>query len=104
MSDKTIVWGEQALATARDMQDKVQSLGRHFGEHSPEHAKAAASLARVMLTINMTGFADKAEVSRDGDLSLYVVEGGFHYGIIWFRDRAFDGQSAPQPGTWSVHS
>lgn len=104
-TDKTVILTEDALTTITAMHHKVQQIGAHFGETSPEYVKAAVSLAQVLTTIYTMGFNMEARVYKDGDLSLYVREGGFGYGIIWFRDRNYDAQlSVPQPGAWSVHS
>lgn len=105
MPDKTIIWDERALETVQAMRTRVDQVGTYFGERSPEYAKTAASLGSALGNILMKGFADTARVSRDGELSLYVVEGGFHYGVIFFRDRKYDGDpEVPAPGEWSFHS
>lgn len=104
MSDKTILWDERALETVQAMHTRVCELENHFGPDSPQHLKALTTYAKVMAQIVTFGFGPEARVARDGDLSLYVVENGFHYGVIWFRDRTYDGQDVPQPGSWSVHS
>ena len=105
MPDKTLVWDERALEVLQAMRTRVDQVGTYFGERSPEYAKTAASLASALGNITMKGFADTARISRDGDLSLYVVEGSFHYGVIFFRDRKYDNDpEVPAPGEWSFHS
>lgn len=80
---KTLILDDTAVATVTAMHEHVAALGRAFGEHSPEHAAAAASLARALAGLMLSGFADTANVHRDGDLSLFVREGGFGYGLIF---------------------
>jgi hypothetical protein len=87
MSDKTITYTETAITTIGAMYAHVDKLASHFGEHSDEYRVAAQSLARVMRQTVMAGFGNMASVSRDGDLSLYVIEGTFHYGVIWHSVR-----------------
>lgn len=101
---KVVEYTEQAVAVVSAMHERVQALGRHFGENSPEYTTAATSLMRELTRIVQGGFDNKATVMRDGDLSLLVREGSFTYGIIFFRNRAWDGQDVPQPGAWSAHS
>ena len=87
MPDKTITYTESAITTISDMYLHVEKLSDAYGPDDVRHLKAAGTLARVMRQVVMAGFANEATVSRDGVLSLYVVEGGFHYGVIWHSVR-----------------
>lgn len=89
MTDKTVVYRESALPTISAMYEHVYELKSHYGAQSAEHLEAAERLAHVMHTIVMAGFADRAEVTRDGDLSLFVNEGSgtYVYGVIWHGTR-----------------
>lgn len=95
---KTITLHDNATKVISNMQDRVEEIGTRYGEHSPEHAKAAASLSRALTGLMLSGFSDTAEVSRDGDLSLYVTEGAFAYGIIFHGDRAATDQILAKHG------
>ena len=83
MPEKTITYSESAITTISAMYEHVEKLSNAYGPDSAQHQRAAGSLARVMRQTVMAGFGSTADVSRDGDLSLYVVEGTFHYGVIW---------------------
>lgn len=117
---KTITLSENAPEAIRGMQSHVAKIGQVFGENSPEHAAAAVSLSNALTNLMLSGFGD-AEVSRDGELGLYVNEAGFCYGLVFHRDRgaaerkltAHGMDPAQQPeilahydiaGTWSTHS
>lgn len=83
MSDKTLVLDERAVSTIAAMNDHVAALGRYYGDTSTQYTKAAVSLGNALATLMLTGFGDTARVYRDGDLSLYVREGGFAYGLVF---------------------
>jgi hypothetical protein len=85
--DKTITYHERAIETIGQMYAHVGKLSDAYGPDDVRHLRAAGSLAHVMSGMVMKGFADTARVTRDGDLSLYVVEGSFHYGVIWHGAR-----------------
>ena len=72
-------FSESGLSEFAKMAELAQVEG---GEVALSFAKAAANLARL-----------GGRVSRDGELSLYVVS-NFHYGVVWFADDR----------AWSVHS
>lgn len=82
---KTITLHDNATTTISNMRDRVALIGNRYGDTSPEYAKAAGSLAAALTALSLSGFGN-AEVSRDGDLSLYVAENGFVYGLIFHPD------------------
>lgn len=123
---KTVTLHEQAADTIAAMQGRVEQIGNLFGKDSPEHAAAARSLADMLSKIMIRGFGN-ADVSRDGELSLFIREEGFVYGVIFFRDRGaalrhlirnghkpedmddavlanYTAQYDNVAGTWSAHS
>lgn len=117
---KTITLSQNASEVIRNMQGQVAQIGQLYGEHSPEHAAAAVSLSNALTNLMLSGFGD-AEVSRDGEISLFVNEAGFGYALVFHRDRgaaerklkAHELDPAEHPellerygvaGTWSTHS
>lgn len=80
---KTITLSEQAMSTMQAIAHHVQALAGAYGEGSPEHSKAAHSALMALTGLMTSGFGPAADVSRDGDLSLYVRENGFGYGIVF---------------------
>jgi hypothetical protein len=80
---KTLILDDRAVTTVSAMNDHVAALGRAYGEDSPQHAKAASSLARALAGLMLAGFSEQGTVSKDGDLSLFVAEGGYGYALIF---------------------
>ena len=123
----TITYTPEAAAAVEAMTMRVAQIAGLYGDDSPEHARAAASLARYLGRI---AAGPDAHVSRDGHLSLLVRHtSGFTYGIVFFRDhdaaqRFLTAHGHPAPGqgegesdtaglyalyadvagTWSAHS
>lgn len=64
----------------------LDALGRYYGPRSPEYVDAMTSLTRCWAALLARSMSGAARVSRDGALSLYVVD-GIHYGIIWHETR-----------------
>lgn len=108
MSDtktKTIEVTEQAQKRMSDMEQRVYTIGQHFGTDSVEYVKAAESLAHSLLQVFRLGGTVQA---GDSDLNLYCVS-FIHYGIEWFANRTpmtnlFGDTVTGIAGEWSVHS
>lgn len=120
---KTVTLHENAADTIGAMQGRVAEIASLFGDDSPEHTAAARSLADMLTKVMIRGFGN-ADVFRDGQLSLFIREQGFVYGVIFFRDRGAaarmltrHGHDPADPanaemlaqfedvaGTWSAHS
>jgi hypothetical protein len=83
VSDKTLVLSEQAVKGVENMSHHLGRIGMFFGETSDQYRKAVRSYAHVMSGLMRSGFSETARIARDGDLSLYVSEGTFVYGVIW---------------------
>jgi hypothetical protein len=85
MGDKTIIYHESAITTISAMHHHVHLLRAHYGPRSKEYTEASERLAHVLHSIVMAGFSDYAEVTKDGDLSLFVNEGRgtYVYGVVW---------------------
>lgn len=101
-SDTAISFAPQAVQTIQRMGDHVSRLGTFYGEHSPEHCRAATSLAHCLAAVIGLG----GRITQDSDLGLYGVS-FFHYGVVFHAARVpepyahVDG--VPEPGAWSVH-
>lgn len=84
MSDETVITvHDQATEVLGKMLDRVTEVGRYWGEDSPEHVKMAASYARGLYRLLIPGFSKAPRIFRDGELSLYIVDGTFHWGLIF---------------------
>lgn len=70
ITDTVIAFDQRALQTIQRLGDHVAGLRLFYGEHSAEHARAAASsLAHsLQAMIRLRG-----RVSQDGELGLYAV-------------------------------
>lgn len=86
---KTVIYHDSAIETMSAMHEHVLKLRSYFGSTSSRYTEAAERLAHVLRSISLQGFGDHAEVTKDGDLSLFVNEGrgSYVYGIIWHGER-----------------
>lgn len=102
---KAIYVHDRAMETIQAMIAHTEKIKVTFGL-GKEYTTAALSLHHALFSLFRLGFARECLVTKDGDLSLYVQEGtAFVYGIVWFRDRAYDGTDKEGiAGDWSLHS
>lgn len=104
---KTIAYHDFALETIVNMIDHPAKVAATFGTDSEEYKEELKSLHDCLKALFRTGFSNQAYVTKDGDLSLYINEGGkFVFGMVFHRNRTYDNPPTgrTQPGTWSLHS
>lgn len=95
--------------TIHNMFVHVEKIKEAFGA-GEEYAKAASSLGYCIDKLFQQGFAPEAYITKDSvetpGKSLLVQCGDrFVFGIVWFRDRKYDGTPLEGiAGDWSAHS
>jgi hypothetical protein len=102
---KTFFISDLAMAVIGKMFAHTGAVANTYGLDSEVYAAQADSLANCLTAVlTRTGFGRPMHITQDGEMSLYCNEDGrFVFGMIFFRDRRYDGAEV-QPGTWSLHS
>lgn len=101
---RSIVVHDLAAETIKNMFAQCEKIKDTFGV-GEEYAKAVTSLHHVLGALLRKGWGNAAYVTKEDDLSLYVQEDGFVFGVIFFRDRKYDGTDKERiAGEWSTHS
>lgn len=99
-----LLFNEYAMDVCRDMMLACHRVAAAYGPASDEYLKMVGSLTQAMSNMFRLG----GRVTKDGELSLYVVARSIHYGVVFFPDvRPADRSDLTRlacPGTWSVHS
>lgn len=104
---KTIAFHDLAQDEIKNMFIACEKVGVDHGVTSREYTEMVRTLHQCLASIlGRSGFSRHAYVTKDSDLSLYVQDGSFVFGMIFHRNREWDNppEGHQQPGTWSLHS
>jgi hypothetical protein len=67
--------------------NRVNAIGEAFGRDSDRYRRAEETWRRSLSNMFGMFFGGDSRVTRDGELSLLVVTGGFVYGVIFHGER-----------------
>jgi hypothetical protein len=86
----------QAVDRLAAIAGHIQNLRHHFGDESKEYLDAAGSWincqANIFRLLGTSGGGGGGRLYAEGDLSMGLTTSyGLQVGIVFFRDRAYDG-------------